>query len=388
MRLISSACSLIYAIIITGCCSEIQTPDSSIEDNGNLVLENDRLYLQVKIDTSHVKMLFDSGCLVGCIISDSLANKALYDKEIAYHPSGYGQVEADSIFVSGYQYSNTDVFVYKNFDYSLIAPDYKDDRNVWSFNLDSFLFSMRDSSRIKDGIQVPIVFSLREGQRSAPFVKLPLTLCSQGDTLETSYYYLLDTGTPTAFAVTDPPKELSDFISRHPHMEYLDEFSDKIKNRRVIQFYPDLIFKGIRMEGAKCVVDTGMRSMQSDYKRKLPQDDAPIVGTIGLRFLKHFNFDIDLAGCILHLEKCHREFPSKPQNVYDFWCNPDGRIRRIGIGSPACKVGLAVGDCVISINGIPWSELRKADIDSLSTLSDTVRVSMEDGRSILLQGQK
>lgn len=113
--------------------------------------------------------------------------------------------------------------------------------------------------------------------------------------------------------------------------------------------------------------------------------DGPIVGTIGLRFLKHFNFELNLMDSQLCIAKNSATFPSKQKNKFDFWCNDDGQVRRMGIGGIASECGINVGDQVLSVNDIMWNALKKNQLDSLFYSCDEMIVTLSDGRSIALK---
>lgn len=349
-----------------------------------ITMVEDVMYVECKIDTSEITMIFDTGCLVGCLLSEKTAQELLPGKKIMYSINDYGVVNADSIFISGYPSSSNEIIVHRERRNSLIAPDYRTDRRIWSINLDSCSLTIADTTTLPSPIKIPIIFSEKRGQRSAPFVKVPLSLCLQGDTLKTCYYYMLDTGTPYGMAITDPPKELEQFVRNHLHTEYLDELSDLIKNRTILQFFPDITFEKYTIHDVKCLIDVGVRSVASEFRRKLPSD-APVVGTIGLRFLKHFNFELDLANEQLNLSKNNAVFPSKPRNQFDFWCHDDGKVRRIGIGGVAYDEGLKIGDVVASINNIPWSSLKNTEKDSLFVLCDELNITLNDDRLVQIK---
>lgn len=381
MKLVNFQLIIAFILALTECDPSL-TKGAAIEPVITLI--EDVIYVNCKIDTSKITMVFDTGCLVGCVLSEKKAQEVLPEKDVKYTVNGYGVISADSMFIADYPYPSNDIIVYRERINPLIAPNYRVDRKKWSINLDSCSLTISDTTRFPSSIKVPIIFT---NKRRAPFVKIPLSLYLQGDTLKTCYYYLLDTGNPYGMAITDPPKELERFVRSHSHMEYLDEQSQLVKNRKIVQFFPDIIFDQYTINDVKCIIDTGMRSIASEYRGKLPSD-APVVGTIGLRFLKHFNFELDLANDQLNLSKNNTVFPSKPTNKYDFWCNDDGKVRRIGIGGVAYEQGLRVGDVINGINNIPWNSLKKNYVDSLLTSSDELLVNTEDHRIRHLETKK
>lgn len=240
---IKHICLSIIGVIMGGCNPSIRDSEC-VEEEQCISIINDIMFIDGLIGTSRVSMIFDTGCLVGCVLSKTIAKEVLPKKDIKYSVNDYGVIEVDSMFIAGFQYHFKEIIVHKERENSpLIAPQYSTDRSVWSFNLDSCSLVISDSSRLGNSSKVPIVFSEKRGLRSAPFVKLPIKLCLQGDTLKTSYYYLLDTGTPYSMAITDPPEELVEFVRAHSYTEYIDELSRTSKLEKFCSFIPTSFLK-------------------------------------------------------------------------------------------------------------------------------------------------
>lgn len=87
--------------------------------------------------------------------------------------------------------------------------------------------------------------------------------------------------------------------------------------------------------------------------------DKPIVGTIGMRLLKHFNMILDLKNDRLILTPARSTYPSKPMNRVGFWCDSKGVVTRIRTNDTAYGQGLRLGDRIVAVDGILWNDIPK-----------------------------
>lgn len=350
-------------------------------DSSNFSVWEDRLLLDVKIDSTVLKdCLFDTGCLVGCLIPETASYVTSSGQSIEYNINGLGKIPADSVFIAGFPYNYGSISVVKNDIIPMIAPKYVEDSRIWHFNLDSLKFYIDDECYlVESSIVIPIKFVERNGKRLAPMVNIPMRFSHNGVSLDTDYYYFLDTGTPYGFVMTDPTPEMLSFVSSISARNYIDEYSGKVPNRNICQFEIDCTLNDIVIKNLKCEFDTGLRSYDTELGGKFNHGNKAVVGTIGMRFLKHFNFDIDLQNCRLVLYQNSSYFPSRLDNLNQFWCNDSGMVRRICMESQAYINGLRVGDKIDKLNGRNISEMSLAERDSLIYMCSTLELSLSNG---------
>jgi hypothetical protein len=374
--------SILSFLFILGCSSASPVDN---EHFPNISIKEDVLTLDGKIDSSLVSFMFDSGCLVGCLIPDSTSNRILPFREINYF-NGIGNTQVDSIFVCGFPYNSVDVNIINSKFKPQIAPNYAFDTRIWHFNLDSLSLRIDDDSgAIDDAIIIPIKFTERKGKKNAPIVNIPIVFSQNGVSIETDYYYLLDTGTPYGFAMTDPTKEILSFVDAIDARNYIDEYSLKKSTRKIVQFEIDFKFFDMTIPNLTCEIDTGLISFDSEFGNKFPHGDKPVVGTIGMRFLKFFNFDMDLQNKRLILRRNSCKFPSKAYNMNQFWCTDSGVVRRIGIESIAYKNGLHIGDKIEMLNRKRIADMPLEERDSLISMSQRLELCLSDGRLIQIE---
>ena len=353
--------------------------------NNNISIKNDVLYLDGKIDTSSVKLMFDSGCLIGCLIPDSTASRIALNGGGRVNEDDIAVINVDSISVCGFPHGSNSVNVIDGSFRPQIAPLYESDDRIWHFSLDSMMLTIANTPFLyQDKLEFPIIFTKRKGKKNAPMVNIPITYSQDDDRIETSYYYLLDTGTPYGFVMTDPPVEMKEFVARIKHNSFMDEMSIKNKNRIIKQFELNFEISDVFVNNVLCEFDTAVRSFNSEFGHKFDHADKPLVGTIGMRFLKHFNFDIDLKNQKLVLRPTTSVFPSKSRNENGFWCNAIGVVQRLEIDGKAYKNGLRVGDSIISIDNIPFHSFTKEQRDSIIYHNSRMELQLSNGRTIYI----
>ena len=375
--------TIIAVILLTFSCSSNTNFYSCIDNN--ISIKNDVLYLNGKIDTSCVKLTFDTGCLIGCLIPDSTALRIIPDKMVNSEFDEIRVIRVDSISICKNIYGSNNVNVIRGFFSPQIAPIYESDDRIWHLNLDSMRLSIDYTpSDYQDKLVFPIVFTERKGKKNAPMVNIPITYSQNGITIETNYYYLLDTGTPYGCVMTDPPVEMKEFVDRIKHISLKDEMSAKIKNRIIEQFELNFGISDMLVNGVLCEFDTAIRSFDLEFGKKFEHVGKPLVGTIGMRFLKHFNFDIDLQNQLLVLSPNKSVFPSKPHNKNGFWCNKDGVVRRIEVDGIAYQNGLRIGDTITLLDNNPFVFFTQGIRDSIIYHSNFLELQLSNGRRIQL----
>lgn len=97
-----------------------------------------------------------------------------------------------------------------------------------------------------------------------------------------------------------------------------------------------------------------------------------VVGTIGMQFLKNFNFVIDLKNERLLLKPVQTNYPSKPIIKYDFRADKENRVYMMNINGYSINNGVSLNDSVISANGKAWVDYSKKEKDSLLVVAKDV----------------
>ncbi|MEG2612523.1 MAG: hypothetical protein RR971_03415 [Alistipes sp.] len=350
---------------IAACSSQGQT--QPITRNTNLRIHYDIMYTPVIINsTDTIELLFDTGCLVGCLLPQSLARNYADTMVNNGWLQSASKIKVNSIEL-GTQSLNSNIINSVPVDMEgLIAPIYAEEKRIWCFDFDNQIFSIRDCDTLPKGALVyPLQFAKYKDKKLAPFVNLPMTIKNGCDSLQTDYIYLFDTGTPSGFAITDPPKELSDFVSAIPHWQIEDSYCLQLPDRELREFEVDINLASNILPNTECVFDTSLRSVSKEFKAYLPNITKPIVGTLGMRILKHFNIILDFKNNRLILTPAQHIYPSKPSNQTGFWCNQKGVIIRIRKNDKAYQQGIRLGDTVLTVNGVQWINISDKETESL-----------------------
>jgi len=350
---------LIVQFIVISCSSNGQT--HLVADNTNLRIDQDRIYTPVIInETDTIEMLFDTGCMVGCLMSQSLATNYA-DSLTAMQPKTSVQsIEVESISLGGRSLNSNSIYSVPVETEAQIAPLYATEERTWCLDFDNRMFSICETDSLSENtIVYPLLFAKYKDRKIAPFVNIPMTISYGECALYTDYVYMLDTGTPYGFCITDPTTELSDFVTHIPHWEIEDYFCSEYPSRKIWNFAVDIDMPPFILQDVRCVFDTGLRSFSEEYKNFLPDISKPIVGTLGMRILKHFNMILDFKNDRLILTPAQRTYASKPANLVGFWCDAKGVITRIRTNDVAYGQGLRLGDTVMTVDGIRWTDISK-----------------------------
>jgi hypothetical protein len=371
---------LIFLVLLSGCVPA-RDKRNGVAGSGrkDLTIVNDVMHVPVVINgRDTVNLLFDTGCLVGCLFPDSLSYR-FCDTINRTFPGDMGYFDVDTVTIASFPYGSNRIASFDIACPATIAPEYPDDRRLWCFNLDEGRLSIREKDTVPaDAMVFPIEFAMRGGKRLAPFVNIPMTISQGGDSLSTDYLYLLDTGTPYGFVVTDPTPGLDSFVSGIEHLEIRDLLNFKYRNRRISQFNVNINVDTTLIPDLKCEFDTGPLSIAGDFTKCLPKGSKPVVGTIGVRFLKYYNFILDLKNSRLILSPNHSDFPSKPVNGFNFRCDGNGLVNRIVVNSEAYAAGIRLRDTVVEANGVPWKSFSAEEQDSLFYRGTVVKWKFND----------
>lgn len=350
---------LIIQFVNFSCSSKGQT--QQIADNTNLRICQDRIYTPVIINTTDtLEMFFDTGCMVGCLLPQSLSANYADSMTVIQPGTSVSSVEVESISLGGQPLNSNKIYVVPAEMEAQIAPLYAIEERIWCFDFDNRMFSICELDTLpENAIVYPLLFAKYKNRKIAPFVNIPMTISCGDRTLYTDYAYLLDTGTPYGFAITDPTAELADFVSNIPHWKIEDNLCESNPERKLVDFEVNVEMSSFILPHVRNVFDTGLRSYSREFKSFLHSLDKPIVGTLGMRLLKHFNMILDLKNDLLILTPAQRIHPSKPMNLVGFWCDSRGVVTRIRTNDAAYGQGLRLRDTVIAVDGIPWSDISK-----------------------------
>lgn len=350
---------LVAQFAILSCSSNEQTQQTA--DNTNLRIDQDRIFIPVIINAADtLEMLFDTGCMVGCLLPQSLAANYTGTSTVAQSGSGASKIKVEDISLGGQSLNSNSIYHVPGEVGAMIAPVYATEKRIWCFDFDNRIFSICETDTLpENAIVYPLLFAKHGGRKLAPFVNIPMTLSYKDDSLSTDYLYMLDTGTPCGFAITDPTPELEDFVLRIPHWKIKDSLCAKIPDRKLFDFEVDIEMSSATLPHIRSVFDTGLRSFSKEFKNFLTGIDKPIVGTLGMRLLKHFNMILDLKNDRLILTPAQSTYPSKPMNLVGFWCDSKGVVTRIRTNGTAYGQGLRLGDRVVAVDGIRWNDISE-----------------------------
>ena len=387
---------LLLQFVVVSCSSNGRTPPAA--DNTNLRIDQDRIVTPVVINaTDTLEMLFDTGCMVGCLLPQSLAENYADSLTVTQPGTSVSNIVVEDISLGGRSLNDNRIYhvpderidIVGPIDLACtIAPVYATEERIWCFDFDNRMFSIRETDTLpENAIVYPLLFAKYKDRKIAPFVNIPMTL-SYGDcSLSTDYLYMLDTGTPHGFVITDPPAELEDFVSRIPHWKIEDRFCAELPDRQLLDFEVDINIPPFVLPDVRCAFDTELRSFSDQFRNYLKDIDKPIVGTLGMRILKHFNMILDFKNDRLILTPAQRTYPSKPANRTGFWCDSQGVVTRIRTNDAAYGQGLRLKDTVMTVNGLRWtdiSEEKREDIYSTEERTVWVVRSAEGTKKIII----
>ena len=367
---------LLLQFVVVSCSSHGQTPPAA--DNTNLRIDQDRIITPVVINaTDTLEMLFDTGCLVGCMLPQSLAENYADSLTVTQPGAVVSHIAVKDISLGGQSLNDNRIYHVPDEEFDVvgpvdlpcvIAPAYATEERIWCFDFDNRMFSIRETDTLpENAIVYPLLFAKYKDRKIAPFVNIPMTLSYGDRSLSTDYVYLLDTGTQYRYCITEHPAELEDFVSRIPHWKIEDRFSAEIPDRQHLDFEVDIDMPPFVLPDVRCDFDTGLRSFAEEFKNFLPGIGKPIVGTLGMRILKHFNMILDFRNDRLILTPAQRTYPSKPVNRTGFWCDSQGVVTRIRTNDAAYGQGLRLKDTVMTVDGIRWTDIpeeKREDIYS------------------------
>lgn len=211
-----------------------------------------------------------------------------------------------------------------------------------------------------------------------PIAELPITFYKNGRAYSFKRSFLVDTGTPMAFCIMDPDRELMSFVDAIPHCQYDDAlteiFNRQGRARRHLRFILDSVAVQSFVVGrASCNIDVGVRSARKEFG-----DD--VIGTIGMGILKNFDimFDYCDSQLLITPHGIEMSYYEQAEGGLGFTYSKVLRVSFVQRGHNAHKSGLRPGDEIVAINDIPCDKLLDSDVmDSLRMLPDKTTISLK-----------
>ena len=362
---------IMLAALLIGCNFNANTPQTASVNQGNLRFEKNRLLVKAMLaDSTSMEFEFDSGCVNGYANIDSATLERI--SKIQTQPNTTNQI---AMQVDGRNLS------YKYFinqhTRPLIGLNCKDSLKRWAVSLSqNRLDIIPDDSLVNTDKYCAIPIRIKYGL--LPIAELPITFYKNGQAYSFKRSFLVDTGTPMAFCITDPDSELMHFIKTIPHCQYDDAlteiFNRQGRTREHINFILDsVVVQSFVVGRASCHIDVGVRSTRKEF-------GDGVVGMIGMGVLKHFDivFDYKNQQLLLAPHGIDMPFYEQAESGLGFKYSKDLRVSFVARGHNAQKAGLKLGDRIEAINGISLEKLLDASVmDSLRTLPDNTPLHLQ-----------
>ena len=355
---------IIIAACLFGCGHNSTMQQAESTNQGNLRFEKNRLIVSAMLaDSTSIELEFDSGCINGYANIDSATLERI--SKIQTQPNTTNQI---AMQVDGRNLS------YKYFinqhTRPLIGLNCKDSLKRWAVSISqNQLDIIPDDSLVNTDKYCAIPIRIKYGL--LPIAELPITFYKNGQAYSFKRSFLVDTGTPMAFCITDPDGELMAFVNSIPHCKYDDALTETFNRqgraREHIKFILDSVaVQSFVVERASCDIDIGVRSTRKEFG-----DD--VIGTIGMGILKNFDMVFDYRDSQLLIAPHGIEMPyyEQAEGGLGFTYSKDRRVSFVQRGHNAHKSGLRPGDEIVTINSIPHDRLLDSKVmDSLRMLPD------------------
>lgn len=171
-------------------CSSNEKPQQ-IADNTNLRIDQDRIFTPVIINAADtLDMLFDTGCMVGCLLPQSLAANYTDTSTVAQSGTGVSKIKVKNISLGGQSLNSNNIYHVPGKIEAMIAPVYSTEKRIWCFDFDNRIFSICETDTLpENAIVYPLLFAKYGERKLAPFVNIPMTLSYKDNTLSTDYIY-------------------------------------------------------------------------------------------------------------------------------------------------------------------------------------------------------
>ena len=340
-------------------------------NQGNLRFEKNRLIVSAMLaDSTAMEFEFDSGCVNGYANIDSATLERISKPKT--QPNSSNQI---ALQVDGYELSYR--YFINHQTRPLIGLNCKDSLRRWAVSLSqNRLEIIPDDSLVNTDRYCAIPIRIKYGL--LPIAELPITFYKNGQACSFKRSFLVDTGTPMAFCIMDPDRELMNFVDAIPHCQYDDALTEMFNRqgraREHIKFILDSVAVQSFVVGrASCDIDIGVRSTRKEFGDN-------VIGTIGMGVLKNFDIMFDYRDSQLLIAPHGIEMPyyEQAEGGLGFTYSKDRRVSFVQRGHNAHKAGLRPGDKIVSINDIPRDRLLDSKVmDSLRMLPDNTPLNLK-----------
>lgn len=326
---------ILFISLLLSCGGAKEKTSGDEIPQGNVTFDT-YLFVRATVnDTLDCDLVYDTGFLMGSMVDTALVSV----------------MENFTLSIDGR------VLEYKNsFPYmpnvksarGFLAPMYRfnPDTLVWDMNFDRMTLSVTAKDTVPPGaVVIPIE---RKGALPALYARIPLRLYCGGRHIDTDYLWMIDTGTPAAFVMTDLTGAMAGFTSGiREKADYIDAWSYKHPGRLQRRFEIDSIIVADAFH--KRSKSIGIIDSGAEPGRSLKNSGA--VGTIGLGILKEFNFMLDLGNDRLvmypsrYKPESHIDLRYKGQGHYGILYDMrDSTVIRMEKDGVAHKAGVRIGD--------------------------------------------
>lgn len=371
VRELKQAVVIFIAILLMGCSSDANTSQTASVNQGNLRFEKNRLIVSAMLkDSTLIEFILDSGCANGYANIDSVTLER--KSKLQTQPDTSNQI---SLQIDGRNLSYR--YFINQHTRPLIGLNCKDSLSRWAVSLSQNQLDITpDDSLINMDRYYAIPIRIKYGL--LPIAELPITFYKNGRVYSFKRSFLVDTGTPMAFCITDPDSELMAFVNSIPHCEYdyalTEMFNRQGRAREHIKFILDSVaVQSFVVERASCNIDVGVRSTRKEFG-----DD--VIGTIGMGILKNFDIVFDYRDSQLLIAPHGIEMPyyEQAEGGLGFVYSRNLRVTFVQRGHNAHKSGLRPGDEIVMINNIPHDRLLESGVmDSLRMLPDNTQIHLK-----------
>ena len=362
---------VVLATFLIGCSRNANTSQTASVNQGNLRFEKNRLIVSAMLaDSTSIELEFDSGCINGYANIDSATLERTSKPQTRPNTSQQIALQVDGRNLS-YKY-----FINQH-TRPLIGLNCKDSLRRWAINLSqNRLDIIPDDSLVNTDKYCAIPIRIKYGL--LPIAELPITFYKNGRAYSFKRSFLVDTGTPMAFCITDPDDELMAFVNYIPHCQYDDALTEMFNRqghaREHIKFILDSVaVQSFVVERASCNIDVGVRSTRKEFG-----DD--VIGTIGMGILKNFDMVFDYRDSQLLIAPHGIEMPyyEQAEGGLGFTYSKSLQVSFVQRGHNAHKAGLRQGDKIVTINDIPHERLLDSGVmDSLRMLPDNTPLNLK-----------
>ena len=364
---------IMLAACLFGCGHNTTIQQAEPSNQGNLRFERNRLIVSAMLpDSTAMEFELDSGCANGYANIDSATLVKL--QNIAPQDIDTNNQHIQSLIDNQ---KLTYRYYINQHTKPLIGLNCKDSLLRWHINISQGRLEIIPNDSVADFSRFEAI-PLRIAYGLLPIVELPITLYKNGKKHSFKRSFLVDTGAPSAFCLTDPDSELLSFVESIPHCQYDDAlteiFNRQGRTREHINFILDsVVVQSFVVGRASCHIDVGVRSTRKEL-------GDGVVGMIGMGVLKHFDivFDYKNQQLLLAPHGIDMPFYEQAESGLGFKYSKDLRVSFVARGHNAQKAGLKLGDRIEAINGVSRKKLLDASVmDSLRTLPDNTPLNLQ-----------